>query len=62
MSDMSLDDQAKLIGDVLRNKLNMKPAAIPQKDIDGIVRVGYRPDPVYSDLTLKELGRDSIQL
>jgi hypothetical protein len=62
MSDMSLDEQAKLIGDVLRNKLNMRPAAIPEKDMAGIMRVGYVPPPVFSDITLKELGTDSIQL
>lgn len=54
------EQDIKQIGDILRNKCNMQPAAAPELDKDGVMRVQYVPPPSYADLKLSDLGKPTI--
>lgn len=53
----------KEIGAILRDKWNMKPAAIMEKNVlTGLMETKYTPPPVYSDLNLRDMGKQTLSI
>ncbi len=51
---------AREIMAICRDKHNMQPAAAPELDMDGVMRVQYVPPPSYCDVSLKDLGKQTL--
>lgn len=53
---------ARMIGQMLKDKFNVQPAAIPTKcPITGDpIAPTISPPPTFSDISLQDLGRQSI--
>ena len=51
--------EARRIGDILKERHNVQPAAIPELDNDGIMRVPYTPPPSLFDVKLSDLGKQT---
>lgn len=56
-----MERDAREIGAILRDKLNMRPAAIPEVGLDGIMHTQYVPPPAYGDLNLRDMGKQTLQ-
>ena len=54
--------QARDIGAILRDRHNMQPMAIPEADKDGIMQTLYIPPPSLNDVSLKDLGKQTMGL
>ncbi len=55
-----MERDAREIGAILRNELNMRPAAAPELDREGFMRVQYVPPPAYGDLNLRDMGKQTL--
>jgi len=51
---------AREIGRMLKEKHNMQPAAIPEMGQDGVMRTQYVPPPSYGDISLADLGKQTL--
>lgn len=58
-SEQALRDARNIMA-ICREKHNMQPAAIPELDKDGFMRVQYTPPPSYTDVSLKDLGKQTL--
>lgn len=58
-SEQAMRD-ARAIGDKVRERHNIQPAAAPELDKDGFMRVAYVPPPSYGDISLKDLGKQTL--
>lgn len=56
-----MEQDAKEIGAILRDKWNMQPAAIPKvNQITGILETPYIPPPAYGDLNLRAMDKQTL--
>ncbi len=55
-----MEQDVKEIRAILRDKLNMQPAAAPELDREGFMRVQYVPPPAYGDLNLRDMGKQTL--
>ena len=51
---------ARQIGVMLKERHNMQPAAIPEMGQDGVMRTQYVPPPSYGDISLNDLGKQTL--
>lgn len=58
-SEQAMRD-ARAIGNMVKERHNIQPAAAPELDKDGVMRVQYIPPPSYSDISLKDLGKPTL--
>ena len=51
--------EARHIGDMLKERYNIQPAAIPKRGDDGMISVNYSPPPSFCDISLRDIGKQT---